>query len=66
MLRSCQTYVHSDHAKEAGHKMNKRLTTPLAISALLLSLRHSAFLVPAYWLMWAVVLGGLAFGIFGL
>jgi len=33
----------------------KTISQVAAISAVLLSLRHSAFLVPAYWLMWAVV-----------
>jgi len=33
----------------------KTMSQVAAISAALLSLRHSTFLVPAYWLMWAVV-----------
>jgi CDP-diacylglycerol---glycerol-3-phosphate 3-phosphatidyltransferase len=34
----------------------KTLSQVAAISAVLLSLRHSFFLTPAYWLLWAVVI----------
>jgi CDP-diacylglycerol--glycerol-3-phosphate 3-phosphatidyltransferase len=34
----------------------KTISQVVAISCVLLSLRHTVFLVPAYWLMWAVVL----------
>lgn len=34
----------------------KTISQVAAISAVLLSLRHAAFLMPAYWLMWAVVI----------
>ena len=34
----------------------KTISQVVAISAVLLSLRHRFFLVPAYWLMWAVVI----------
>ena len=34
----------------------KTISQVAAISSVLLSLRHSAFILPAYWLMWAVVI----------
>jgi CDP-diacylglycerol--glycerol-3-phosphate 3-phosphatidyltransferase len=34
----------------------KTISQVLAISTVLLSLRHSAFLTPAFWLMWVVVI----------
>jgi CDP-diacylglycerol--glycerol-3-phosphate 3-phosphatidyltransferase len=41
-------------ASELGK--TKTISQVAAISAVLLSLRHNMFLVPAFWLLWAVVI----------